>query len=126
MSGAAARTGDLEIKRVEEYYKNRGKEFCKKSNKTRKWRIRYKKLQDIEKAVLYKKPYIVVCKVSQINMYIEIEDNKILVYSKEYCRRVLWKGEHYYKYIEVSMSGAAARTGSYQEKDNREQLKIRT
>ena len=30
MSGAAARTGDLEIYRTEEYYKNGGNGFCKK------------------------------------------------------------------------------------------------
>ena len=53
-------------------------------------------------------------------MYIEMEDHKILIYSKEYCRSLIWEMEHYYKYIEVSMSGAAARTGNYQEKDNRE------
>ena len=59
-------------------------------------------------------------------MYIEIEDHKILMYSKEYCRSILWEIKYYYKYIEGPMSGAAARTGSYQEKDNKEQLKIRT
>ena len=61
-----------------------------------------------------------VYKLPQINMYIEMEDHKILIYSKEYCRSLIWEMEHYYKYIEVSMSGAAARTGNYQEKDNRE------
>ena len=53
-------------------------------------------------------------------MYIEIENLKILIYSKEYCRRILWGIEYYYKGIECAMSGAAARTGSYQEKDNKE------